>query len=477
MRRARRTWGQRLLIACNCFLVVVCLVSAAVLVYAERSVSDVPRLSLGDALATDKPSSQPQNILVVGIDSTNGLDADDPILNGRTTSFNTDTIMILRVDPASDQVSLLSLPRDLWVDIGDHGSKDRINTAYAAGGPDGPQNLIATINKNFQIEIDHYAEINLAGFRDLVAAIDGVPLYFPWAVRDSNVDIGVDEPGCVTLTPDQALDFSRARHLEKFEDGRWISDPQSDLSRIQRQQAFIKAALKRAIDKGVRNPFTLNRLINVGTRSVTLDDSFTTRQIIDLGLELRDFDPDSLVLYSPPVVRYITSGGADVLQLDGSGAQAIFDVFRGKDDLKGTTWIEVRNGTGVAGQGQQVLDQYGALGFVAMRATDSTDFAGSETVVLYQPGQRDKAVEAARYIDGPLGFQEDAGLTEVNVAVVTGNGFNGIRTEPVDAASLEALLPTTTVVVDPGDPDVAEEPATIEPNQFVPATPPGITCG
>ena len=139
----------------------------------------------------------------------------------------------------------------------------------------------------------------------------------------------------------------------------------------------------------------------------------------------------------------------------------------------------MRNGTGVAGQGQQVLDQYGTRGFVAMRATDSTAFAATETVVLYQPDQRDRAVEAARYIDGPLIFRADSSLTDVNVVVVTGKGVDGIRTEPIDAAGLEALLPPTTTsppVVDA--PVVVDQPpAPVEPNQFVPRTPPGTTCG
>lgn len=477
MRRPRRTWGQRLLLTFNCLLILVCLAAAAGLVYAGQGLSDVPRISLGSALTENKPASEPQNILLVGIDDGSELPAGDPVLRGRDTSYNTDTIMILRVDPGSDQAALLSLPRDLWVTIGDTSSMGRINSAQALGGP---ETLIATINNNFQIEIDHYAQVNFAGFRDLVSAIDGVPIYFPWPARDTHSGLAVEEPGCITLDPDQALGLNRSRYFEKYENDKWRSDPLSDLGRIQRQQVFIRAALKRAVNKGVRNPFTLNELVNVAKKSVKIDDSFTGSDIVNLGMEFRNFNPDSLVLYSPPVVGFTGSGGASLLKL-GDGAEAVFDVFRGvsdEDDLIGATTVEVRNGSGVSGQGAEALDAFGALGFTTVRSIDSNNFPGPDTVVLFAPGQEAKAVEVARYIDGPLRFQEDTGLTDVNIAVVTGDAFVGIRAEPVDAGPLEAQLPTSTTTTSEST-SVTEAPTTTTttaPNSFIPEPPPGITC-
>jgi polyisoprenyl-teichoic acid--peptidoglycan teichoic acid transferase len=290
----------------------------------------------------------------------------------------------------------------------------------------------------------------------------------------------VEEPGCVTLTPEQALNFTRSRYFQKFEDGDWVSDPLSDLGRIQRQQAFLRAALDRAISKGVRNPFTLNELVTVAKNSVTLDDSFKGKQIVDLGVEFRDFNPDSLEMFSPPVTRAM-KGGADVLLLEDAEAQPILDRFRGvspEDDIRASTSVEVRNGTGVSGQGSATLTALKDHGFFTVRSVDSNNFAGETTVVLYQPGQEAKAVEVARYVDGPLRFQEDTGLTDVTVAVVTGEGFVGIRTEPADPASLEAKLPTTTTLPDTPttEPDAPTTTTTVA-NQFVPTTPEGVSCG
>ncbi len=480
MARLRRTWGQRILIGFNCLLVLACLAAAAGLYYADRSVSEVPRLALGSALAEDKPASAAQNILLVGVDDSSNLAEDDPVLRGRGGEKNTDTIMILRVDPGSDQAYLLSLPRDLWVEIANTGKNDKINAAQALGGP---ENLIATIKSNFGIEIDHYAQVNLAGFKDLVGAVDGVPLYFPWPARDKNSGLAIEEPGCITLDPDQALALTRSRYFEKFENGRWQQDPIADLGRIQRQQLFMRAALKRAISKGVRNPFTLNELVSVAQNSVRLDDTFTGGQIVDLGMEFRDFNPDSLVMFTAPVVN---AGFArtSALKLVDADAQPILDIFRGasvEGDTNASTAVEIRNGTGVAGQGSATLGAFADLGFFAVRSIDANSSEDPTiTVVRFQPGQEAKAVEVARHIDGPFRFQEDTGLIDVNVAVVTGDGFVGVRAEPVDAAAVEAKLPTTTTTTALPDMPTAVESTTtttVEDNPFVPTIPEGVSCG
>ena len=77
----------------------------------------------------------------------------------------TDTIMVLRVDPAAASASVLSFPRDLLVDIPGHTSRSRINSAFETGGPD---LLVRTIAENFGIPVHHYLEIDFAGFQELV---------------------------------------------------------------------------------------------------------------------------------------------------------------------------------------------------------------------------------------------------------------------------------------------------------------------
>ena len=125
-----------------------------------------------------------------------------------------DTILLVRIDPVAGTVKMLSFPRDLWVPIADTGQNDRINAAYGRGR----QVLVDTIRKDFGVDVNNYIEVDFRGFKGLVDALGGVPMYFDTAMRDSNTGLNITQPGCVTLNGDEALAFARSRHLQ-FKDG------------------------------------------------------------------------------------------------------------------------------------------------------------------------------------------------------------------------------------------------------------------
>jgi polyisoprenyl-teichoic acid--peptidoglycan teichoic acid transferase len=326
VRRPHRTWPQRLLLTLNIALVLVCLTAAGGIYWTYNQASALPRIDVGASLSPSSEPGEPQNILLVGIDDGTGLQADDPVLRGRPSTLNTDTVMILRIDPKTQQAAILSLPRDLYVDLAG-GGKGRINTALALGGP---ERLIETIKQDFGIPINHYAMVDFHGFEALVSSVGGVPVYFNYPSRDENTGLFQYEPGCVTLDGDQALAYVRSRHFEiqRTANGKWQEDPSSDFGRINRQQQFIKAALRKAVAKGVRNPFVLKDLVGIAQKNVTLDTEFSIQDLVDLGQQFRDFDPDQLVSYTPPANGRMV-GAMSVLILDDAGSQPIFDVFRG----------------------------------------------------------------------------------------------------------------------------------------------------
>jgi hypothetical protein len=254
-----------------------------------------------------------------------------------------------------------------------------------------------------------------------------------------------------------------------------VSDPASDLGRINRQQRFIRAALRRAIAKGVRNPFTMNQLIGVGQQSVTLDDQLTAQDRVDLGTQFRDFDPEQLDLYTPPSTGGF-AGAASVQFLDERAAQPIFDIFRGVDtelDIIPTVRVEVRNGSGKSGQGRSVLNELDDRGFVAVRSTDARDFQFPGTVILYAPGQAVAAANVARFLDVDPTFQEDPSLTsDVSVALVTGGDFTAILAEPRPIEDFQSFLDgASTTSSDP-----AADTSTTTTPPYVPETPPGVSC-
>lgn len=474
MSRPRRRWHQRLLIAFNSVLVVICFASATAIAYVYHEIGEVPRVNIGGILDDTTHSGEPQNFLLVGVDDGMGLPDGDPVLAGRSKTLNTDTMMILRVDPGSEKASLLSLPRDLWVSI-PGGGKGRLNSAMALGGP---EKLIETIQQDFGIPIHHYVQVDFEGFRGLVSAVGGVPVYFPWKARDTHTGLLQENPGCVTLDPVQALAFVRSRYFEVDEGHGWKSDPTSDYGRISRQQHFIKAALRRAISKGIRNPFTLNQLIGVAQKDVTLDDQITTQALVELGMQFRNFDPDSLVLYTPPTTGG-WAGAASVLYLNEKEAQPIFDIFRGVDstyEASASVLVEVRNGSGRTGEGRQALDDLADKGFGPVRSTDANGTQGRRTTVRYSPGYEAHAVAVARYLDGDPDIVEDDSLPDdVTVSLVTASDFTGIRDEPRAVEDFRWFIESTTPTTMDGDDGAPTTSSSILGE--VPEAPEGISCG
>src|SRR5918994_6813912 len=214
-----RTWGQRTVIGVNAIACVTCFVLSGVLTWSWQRVREIPRIDLGDELTaagtTEVGAGLPQNVLIVGTDSADGLPDDDPIRVGRDAGVRTDTIMLLRIDPASERASLLSVPRDLYVPIAGTRGSARINNAIQGG----PGRLVATVTDALDLPVHHYVEVDFAGFRELVDAIGGVPVYFPEPVRDLRSGLEVPEAGCITLDPAQALAYARARAYEGLRNG------------------------------------------------------------------------------------------------------------------------------------------------------------------------------------------------------------------------------------------------------------------
>jgi polyisoprenyl-teichoic acid--peptidoglycan teichoic acid transferase len=472
--RRRRTWPQRLLISLNIVVVILCFSSAAGLAYVFRQASSVARFNLATTLDQPTKKGQPENILIVGIDSAQGINRNDPINIGRTASQNTDTIMILRVDPNSNQAKLLSLPRDLWVKIADTSYHEKINAALATGGP---ERLIKTIQQNFGIPINHFVQIDFEAFRSLVDAIGGIPIYFPWPARDLQTGLDIETPGCVIMNGTQALSYTRSRYFQTKQNGHWSFDPTSDLGRIARQQAFIKLALKRAIAKGARNPFVDSQLIGTAQSDVILDDQLTTGDLLDLASQFRNFDPNALQDYTPATTPEVTAGGADVLILNTVAAQPIFNQFRDLSDPgnpnRGVE-VSVTNGSGRSAQAQVALDALANLGFITDGSGDATSFRNSRTTIRYAPGEATAAVQVARYLPADPAFVVDSTLQGPSVVLATGRDFTGLLTAPrpaSDFASFLASSPTTA----PG----ALATPTTTPSQasMVPTTPPGQLCG
>jgi LCP family protein required for cell wall assembly len=216
----------------------------------------------------EQEKGKPANFLLIGSDSLDPADLpDQPAQFGTeedTGPQHSDTMMILHVEPDEKSGLLVSFPRDLLVDIPGHG-RNQLNAAYSLGSA---PLLIDTIKENFDIPIHHYLEVDFDGFREIVDAIGSVPIWFPTAARDDYTGLDVKIPGCYPLNGEQALAYVRSRHYEYFdpEDEEWKDDPYSDLSRIRRQQYFIRTLAAVAIDQSARHPTRAFGIVDEGVK-------------------------------------------------------------------------------------------------------------------------------------------------------------------------------------------------------------------
>lgn len=508
-RRPRRTWPQRLLITFNVGCIVAALAGAGAIAYAKQTVAQIPRVQISSEVITPVealPAGEPQNFLIVGVDSDENLDEDDPVRDGRDSGsekvvgLRSDTIMVVRIDPKTMQARILSLPRDLWVEIPGYG-KQRINAAMTYGAESGPALLMQTIESNFGIQINHYVQVDFAAFKDIVGIIGGVKVYLAAPVRDGYSGLYQPNAGCSLLDEGQALAYARSRHLQyQNENGRWRSDPASDLSRIKRQQYFIRQVLHRAIEKGARNPATLARMIDSATKNIALDAFTTPDDLITLGRAFRNYDPETLVTDTLPVTE-VVRGGADVLDVDEDAAEPLLAAYRSADAASTLTevtpaevTVRVVNGTDVANQATDTTDSFEALGFNV--ASPGADDPSERTEVRYAPGQEAGARLVARYLGttgSPAVLVPDASANEVTV--ITGPDFFTVLDAPIPDAELDASSTTTTTILadDPTSTTSADDQAgesgttdggdetttTTEPEDagYLPGTPPpGETC-
>jgi LCP family protein required for cell wall assembly len=442
--RHRRTWGQRLALAAGCLSSVALVASAAGLGYVLRKAERLPRVELGGILDEPTKSGGPENYLIVGIDSASGLPGNDPVRIGRDVTLHSDTIMILRIDPASERAALLSLPRDLFVPIPGTGTSRRINIAVEQGGA---PLLIRTIGENFGIPINHYVQVDFASFRGLVEAIDGVPIYVPRPARDAQVGLDFPEVGCRMLDPEEALAYVRSRHYQELINGRWVEDARSDLGRIARQQDFIRRALSRAIDRGARNPGTLDQLIDVGLSGVTVDSELTAGDIFDLGRKFRSFNPDSLLTYSVSGTPDTVNGAAILRLNEGPETEATLSIFRGGATAElppAAVRLTVRNGTGASRQGAEATAALQAVGFNATVSGDELGAGAGGTVIRYRPDQSAAADLVARWLVSGARLEPTAGAT--GIELVTGTDWQGVRESaaPSTSTTTQATLPAPT---------------------------------
>jgi len=345
----RRPRSHRVVLVINLVIATMLVAVGLVVVWANNKVGDRLVVNIDGAgnegMTSSDPNSMdewqydtsdlaPRNFLLTGSDNgacPNGDGTAGGI--GDRTAFGerSDTIMILRVDPKTNNVAVLSFPRDLWVKIAGTTRESRINTAFDAKDP---TRLIRTIDENFGVPVDHYVNVNLCAFKEIVDSVGGVKIPFEYRTKDERVGFREVGPGCVELRGAQALAYVRSRSGYRYFDTtkqKWVGDPTGDIGRINRQQDFLRRSMQRVLDRGTSNPATANALLNVALDRVITDDRLTPRDLLTLAQAMRNLDTSGVNSYTIEwSMRRI--GGESVLTpiVDTDSMKAIIALFRGE---------------------------------------------------------------------------------------------------------------------------------------------------
>jgi len=331
-RRGRvRAFAGRFVIALVTAVAVMVGGVVAVNFVIDAKLSKVSRVTVRTAVVT----SGPLNFLVVGSDTrafTNGnKQLQQQFGNqGASGGQRSDTMMVVRIDPAQHTTQVISFPRDLWVSVPGMGLT-KINAAYNAG----PQLVIDMLKQDFNISINHFIAVNFQSFQGVVNAIGNVHVYIPYQARDTETGLYTPVPGCQTFNGADALAYVRSRELQYYSPatGEWLSAyAVPDIDRIAAQQQFIKTLAGLAVKSSLSNPLTANAVVDRVLQNLTIDTGLSKDDVLSLVDAFRSVNPNNtgqVQFATLPVAEGVQQDGQDVLYAAQPQADALLAHFGG----------------------------------------------------------------------------------------------------------------------------------------------------
>ncbi|EKU95060.1 LCP family protein [Actinobaculum massiliense] len=277
-------------------LFLVALIAWPAYLYAYGS--DKMRHVIALSGAADTPGT---TYLIVGSDAREGdSDVDGAGAAGAVSGHRADTIMLLNVPPEGT-TSLISLPRDAYVEIPGHG-QGKLNSAFSLGGE---ELLVQTVEQLSGLTVDRYIQVSMGGVANLVDAVGGINLCYDADVSD--VDSGMEwTAGCHDVNGQQALAFSRMRK----------SDPLGDIGRTNRQRQVVSQLISKAASPSTLiNPSRQRELVGAAADSLTTDYDTSLLDLARAGLALRGVLGEGGVAGVPPIadMNYRAKGQSNVL--------------------------------------------------------------------------------------------------------------------------------------------------------------------
>jgi LCP family protein required for cell wall assembly len=392
--------------------------------------SGLNRLDIFSNNATTKPTQdidgKDQNLLIVGNDDrSTATDAELKQLGtGRDGgSLNTDTMMIVHVPANGAKATLISLPRDSYVNIPGYGM-NKLNAAYpdaynaasgsaAAKRAAGAKLLVQTVQDLTGLTMDHFVQVDLLGFYRISNAIGGVTVNMCAAVKEP--DSGIDlHKGINVIKGTQALAFVRQRY--NFPNGL------GDLDRVERQRYFLTATFRKLTSAGtLLNPIKLQSLLTAVQSSLYMDAGLNP---LNLARQMENLSADNIVGQTMPTDGFGTSSnGQSILVVNPAEVKTFVNKLIGTGNSKlnsaktvaaSSVSVMVVNGgntNGAAAQNATMLTQQGFHATVSQQSATST-----ATVIQYKAGMESQAKTLAAYVPGAT-MQNVASINQLTLVL------------------------------------------------------------
>jgi polyisoprenyl-teichoic acid--peptidoglycan teichoic acid transferase len=452
-----RSFRRRYAVALGVVVALVIGSVVAINVLIEQKLSTVSRVNLQLA----SPPSGGANYLLIGSDTrafvNNPADKNAFGSQAGNQGQRSDTMMILHAEPGAGHSLLVSIPRDLWVNIPGQGMA-KINAAFNIG----PQKVVDTISADFGVPIQHYVEVNFDTFRKLVDAVGTVPVSFPAPTRDALSGLNVAYPGCYHLDGPAALSFVRSRHMEVYDPATrsWKSvDAVPDIGRIGRQQTFLRQIASVALSHVLSNPFSANSLVDNVISELKLDNSFGRSDVfnlVDAFQNVNPNDPSHVQTTTLPWKTGPTVQGQDVLYLKQPGADQVLAQLRdfsGGSSSTGssgastptiatsTVRVRVLNASGTAAVAARTLATLQSSGFASAGTGNDPRGRITSTEIRYRSSSAEAARLLATYVPSAQ-LVVDNTITGADTVLVLGRSFTGVTAPSRPATS--ATTPTNS---------------------------------
>ena len=441
--RAKKRRGKRLVTVFGILLAVLLVGAGAAWGYVNvlngKLGADLGN-ELDKVLYDVKSPNDPFYVLLMGVDKSKARENSAQYAGD---TFRSDSMMLVRVDPKKQIVTLVSIVRDTYVDMGENGYQ-KINAAHAIGGP---AYTVEVVSEFAGVPISHYVEVDFDGFKAAVDALGGIEVDVPIAMYDDNSGAAL-EPGVQTLDGDQALALCRSRHAyDEYGAG--------DFYRAANQRMVMGAVADKLLDSDVGTIVkTTTALCDYISTDMTVDE------IVGVAVALQGMDTKNNIYstMNPTISTYEYGGwyeysnneawqammtridqglsptvnAADSANNGGVVDGTVDPEYIAKATMEDSgntgeepTTVEVWNGSGVAGAAATMSSSLINLGYTVSATTDAPNYDFKETLVVYGKGQAEtaQAIASGLGIGVPTKNDGTYPLAEGEIIVVVGADY------------------------------------------------------